>query len=156
MSWGRSIPDTLRVQLNYVVLLVNRNQPQRALQQLKLLEPRLLAFAGVQIHTTLQEQVRRDFLLSQSSFQDVVFTLAIQQKDVPEFRAFAADVLLRWKQVQRDEDAYLAGLLRTSKDAVVIRLGQEIRDLRRDISHLTHRPQADPEDPARQTPRPGC
>jgi tetratricopeptide (TPR) repeat protein len=136
---GAEHPDTLRVQLNYAVLLVNRDQPQRALQQLKLLEPRLLAFAGVQLHTTLQEQVRREFLLSQSSFQDDVFTLAVQQKDLPEFRAFAAEVLLRWKQVQRDEDAYLAGLLRTSKDTVLTRLGQEIKDLRRNISHMTNR-----------------
>ena len=126
-------------------MLVNRDQPQHALQQLKLLEPRLLGFAGGQLHTTLREQVRRNFLLSQTSFQDVVFTLAIQHKDLPAFHVFAAEVLLRWKQVQRDEDAYLAGLIRTSKDAVVIRLGQEIRDLRRDISHQTHISPGDPE-----------
>ena len=141
---GAEHPQTLEAQMTYVVLLINRDRPQDALQQLKLLEPRLLAFAGVQLHTTLQERVRRDFLFSHSSFQDIVFTLAIQRRDLPEFRAFAADVLLRWKQVQRDEDAFLAGLLRTSTDAVVTRLGQEIKDLRRGISHLTHSPQADP------------
>ena len=132
---------TIRFQLNYAVLLVNRDQPQRALQQLKLLEPRLLAFPEHSSTPRCKNRYGANFCSRRSSFQDVVFTLAVQHKDLSEFRAFAAEVLLRWKQVQRDEDAYLAGLTRTSKDAVVTRLGQEIRDLRRNVSHMTNRPQ---------------
>ena len=135
---GAEHPDTLAIQLNLAVLLVNLGQPRRAVAVLKRLEPHLWTFAGSQLSTTLQEQVRRQFLVSQSTFQDVVFTLAMQPQAPAEARALAAEVLVRWKQVQGEDEAFMARLVRTSGDPAVQTLGHEIMAQRSALSHLAN------------------
>jgi CHAT domain-containing protein len=82
-------------------------------------------------------------VVSQSTFQNVVFTLALRQAS-PEFLAFAADVLVRWKQVQGEEEAFMARLVRTSGDPALQTLGKEIMTLRGDLGRLVNTPEPDP------------
>ncbi len=141
---GPEHPDTLAAYLNYVALLINLKQPKRALQLLERMEPRLLEFAALQLRHTQQEWVRRLFLTSQSNFQDVVLTLALSQPE-PDYLDLAAKVMLRWKQIQGEEEAFLARLVRrrSEKDAEIRELARQIAGLRRDLSHLAHRPEPD-------------
>jgi hypothetical protein len=141
---GPEHPDTFTVQLNYTVTLVNLQQPERALQLLERLEPRLLALAALQLRTTRQEWIRRRFLAGQSTFQNVVLTLALRHPE-DGFLDLAAQVMLRWKQIQGEEETFLARLVRRrgGQDAEVRALAAEIAALRRDLSHLVHQPEPD-------------
>ncbi len=141
---GPEHPDTLTGQLNYAVTLVNLKQPERALRLLERLEPRLLELAALRLRTTRQEWVRRRFLASQSTFQDVALTLAMRHPE-EAFFDLAAKVMLRWKQIQGEEEAFLARLVRRrgGQDAEVRELAQEIAALRRELSHLANRPEPD-------------
>ena len=140
---GPAHPFTLTVQLNYTVTLVNLKQPKRALQMLERMEPRLLGLAALQLRSTQQEGVRRLFLFKQSNFQDVVLTLALSNPE-PDYVDLAAKVMLRWKQIQGEEEASLARLVRRSeKDSEIGELAKQIADLRRDLSHLANLPKPD-------------
>ena len=141
---GPEHPDTLAAYLNYVALLINLKQPKRALQLLERMEPRLLELAALQLRHTRQERVRRRFLTSQSNFQDVMLTLALSHPE-PEYFDLAAKVMLRWKQIQGEEEAFLARLVRrrSEKDAEISELARQIAELRRDLSHLANLPEPD-------------
>ncbi|MER2533398.1 MAG: CHAT domain-containing tetratricopeptide repeat protein [Candidatus Competibacter sp.] len=141
---GPEHPDTLSTQLNYTVNLVNLKQPKRALQLLERMEPRLLELAALQLRHTQQESVRRLFLWSQSNFQNVVLTLALSHPE-PEYLDLAAKVMLRWKQIQGEEEAFLARLVRrrSGADSEIRELARQIADLRRDLSHLANLPEPD-------------
>jgi len=143
---GPEHPDTLNVQLNYTGTLVNLNQPKRALRQLKRMEPRLLELAALRLRHTRQESVRRQFLTSQSKFQAVVLALALRHPE-PDFLNLAANVMLRWKQIQGEEEAFLARMVRrrAGQDAEVRELAQQITELRRDLSHLANQSESDTE-----------
>jgi CHAT domain-containing protein/Tfp pilus assembly protein PilF len=141
---GPEHPETLLVQLNYAVNLVNLKQPKRASQLLERMEPRLLELAALRLRHTRQESVRRLFLSSQSNFQNVVLTLALSQPKSDYF-GLAAKVMLRWKQVQGEEEAFLARLVRrrSEKDTEIRELARQIAELRRDFSHLANLPEPD-------------
>jgi CHAT domain-containing protein len=141
---GPEHPQTLTVQLNYTATLVNLKQPRRALQLLERMEPRLLELAALQLRHTRQEVVRRLFLTSQANFQDVVLTLALNNPE-PDSLDLAAKVMLRWKQIQGEEEAFLARLVRrrSEKDSEVRKLAKQIAELRRDLSHLANLPEPD-------------
>ena len=109
---------------------------------MKQLEPRLFTYAAIQLQTTARQRVRRQFLWTQSTFQDMVFTLAAQHPSAALSR-YAAGVLLRWKRLQGDEDAYLARLVRTSDSPSIHTLGQEIITLRSELSRVLHAPEPD-------------
>ena len=139
---GPEHPDTLNTQLNYTATLINLKQPKDALQLLQRMEPRLLELTALQLRHTRQESVRRLFLTSQTSFQDVVLTLALSHPE-PEFLDLATKVMLRWKQIQGEEEAFLARLVRrrSDKDAEIRELAKQIAELRRDLSHLVNLPE---------------
>jgi len=137
---GAEHPNTLATQLNYTGTLVNLNQPKRALRQLKRMEPRLLELAALRLRHTQQESVRRQFLSSQSDFQAAVLTLALRYPE-PDFLDLAANVMLRWKQIQGEEDASLGRLIRreSKRNPEISELAKQIRMLRRDLSNLYNR-----------------
>ncbi len=141
---GAEHPKTLTVQLNYTGALVNMNQLRDALRLLQRLEPRLLELAALRLRHTRQEHVRRLFLANQSSFQDVVLTLALNHPE-PSFLELAAKVMLRWKQIQGEEEAFLARLVRrrSGQDAEVRELAGQIAALRRELSYLANQPEPD-------------
>ena len=140
--FGPEHPLTLQVQLNYTVALVNLRQPKQALQLLQRMEPRLLERAALELRHTRQEAVRRLFLTSQSHFQDVVLTLTLSHPE-PEYLDLAAKVMLRWKQIQGEEEAFLARLVRrrSEQDTEIRELARQSAELRRDLSHLANSPE---------------
>jgi CHAT domain-containing protein len=108
-------------------------QDNQALLHLKKLELSLRHYAGDMLKSTHQLRVRRKFMMSKSTFQDVLFTLAFQSKN-PSIKAFAGDVILRWKCIQEEAETIMNRLIHSSQDPRIIQLGQNINSLRRQMS----------------------
>jgi CHAT domain-containing protein/Flp pilus assembly protein TadD len=130
---GLKHPDTLSRLLNYSVCLVMLKHDNQALLHLKKLELSLRHYAGDMLKTTQQLRVRRKFMMSKSTFQDVLFTLAFHSKN-PSIQAFAGDVILRWKCIQEEAETIMNRLIHSSQDPRIIQLGQSINSLRRQMS----------------------
>nr|VFK28271.1 MAG: Tetratricopeptide (TPR) repeat [Candidatus Kentron sp. MB] len=143
---GIEHPNTLTMQLNLVVLHINSGKIPLALAGLRRMDERLQGFVGDQLGSTLSEKVRRQWLRSQSSFQNVVFTLALAEF-VPETlraeaRTLAANVLLRWKRLAGEGEAVMARIARASDDPKVRELAGQLAKERSQLSRLVHRPQS--------------
>jgi tetratricopeptide (TPR) repeat protein len=65
---GSEHPNTLTMQLNFVVLRVNQERLSEALAELGRMEPRLLRRAGTLVYTTEQAWVRGQLLFSLEGF----------------------------------------------------------------------------------------
>jgi len=139
---GPSHPDTLSVQLNYVGALVDLDRPAEAVRQLRAMEPRALTWLRQELFSTESERVRRQLALSQTTFQDVVLRLALHTQG-SDALTLAGTVMLRWKQLQGEEEAYLAGLVRRSQDPRVVALGREVARLRAQLARLARAGQSD-------------
>ncbi len=126
---GPSHPYTINVMLNYAVCLINQKKNHESLQLLQKMETRLLARSDYQLYTIQKERVKRSFFYSKRNFQDVVFTFAGLYKSKDSSR-FAANVALRWKQVQGEEQAFIARLSQTSNDPQIKELITKISSLR--------------------------
>jgi CHAT domain-containing protein/Flp pilus assembly protein TadD len=136
---GTEHPNTLTFQLNYVYSLVNEQRIQPAFRLLKQMEDRLLSRSFQELYGTYTERGRRLYLTTISNFQDVVFTLA-QKYPTEEHSKFAANVVLRWKQVYADEAAFQHRFLYVSHDPDVERLRDTIKGLRAEVSWMVYHP----------------
>jgi CHAT domain-containing protein/Flp pilus assembly protein TadD len=130
---GPKHPDTLSTLLSYSSCLVMLKQENQALLHLKKLELSLRHYAADMLKSTPQLRVRRKFMISQSGFQNVLFTLAFQSKN-SSIQSFAGDVILRWKCVQEEAETIMNRLIHSSQDPRIIQLGQNINSLRRQMS----------------------
>nr|VFK32528.1 MAG: Tetratricopeptide repeat-containing protein [Candidatus Kentron sp. MB]VFK75964.1 MAG: Tetratricopeptide repeat-containing protein [Candidatus Kentron sp. MB] len=142
---GIEHPNTLTMQLNLVVLHINSGKIPLALAGLRRMDERLQGFVGDQLGSTLSEKVRRQWLRSQSSFQNVVFTLAVAElpQDIKrKARQLAANVLLRWKRLAGEGEAVMARIARASDDPKVRELAGQLARERSQLSRLVHRPQS--------------
>jgi tetratricopeptide (TPR) repeat protein len=126
---GPHHPDTLVSQLNLVVVLVNRDQREAASRELQKMETNLLDWIGQEVHSTEAGAVRRRLLSSQATFQDVALSLATTGGS-PDDRRLASTVMLRFKGLQGEEEAYLARLTRRSGDPHVRTLTDQLGILR--------------------------
>jgi hypothetical protein len=79
---------------------------------------------------------------SQSTYQDVVLSLAVQHPELDDAQELAASAVLRFKGLQAEEEAWLARLTRRGEDTRIQDLAGEIRLLRdqlaRALAHLDH------------------
>jgi CHAT domain-containing protein/Tfp pilus assembly protein PilF len=107
---GKEHPHTLATQMNHIVPLINTNRPTIALSLLQDQEKRLLSRSFQELYTSSSEKVRRLYLQSISNFQYTVFSLAKQQPE-KEYQQYAAEVMLRWKQVYAEENSVQYKLL---------------------------------------------
>ena len=109
--------------------------------QLKTMETHLASRAALQLSTLLKDRVRRQWLQSESTFQDLIFTLA-QHSTLVDVHAFAADILVRWKQIQVEEEAFVANLVQVSHDPDIKRLGHDLITLRSQLARQVLLPDA--------------
>ena len=128
--------------MNLATTLVNQDRLPAALEQLRGLDERMRAFVGLQLATTAKKRVRRKLLVTQSTLQDMVFTLALRHPGSDTTR-LAADILLRWKRLAGEEEALVARLARTSRDSQVVELAGKIRAARARLSRLVNLPEPD-------------
>lgn len=102
---GKEHPNTIDTGLNYIGLLVNKGSIKAAFRLLKKMEGRLLSRSFLELYSTSTERIRRLYLKRISKFQDMVFTFALDHPS-KEHNRYAADVVLRWKQVYAEESAF--------------------------------------------------
>jgi CHAT domain-containing protein len=126
---GPHHPNTLGDQLNMAWLLVDEKRLDEAVRTLQQMEPNLLAWVGQELYSTEGGAVRRQLVSSQANFQDAVLTLATT-KASGEASRLAGSVLLHFKGMQGEEEAYLARLTRRSQDPRVQTLAAEVGKLR--------------------------
>jgi hypothetical protein len=139
---GDAHPHTLGTHLNLAVTLINCGQHNNSLRELRRIDERLRRFVGAQLTTTLQERVRRRWLVSESAFQDVVFSLALQYPEADALR-LTRDVLLRWKRLAGEAEAPTARLARSSRDPRVVKVAEKLSRRRSDSSRLVDLPEPD-------------
>jgi tetratricopeptide (TPR) repeat protein len=139
---GKDHPGTLNTQLNLAFSLINTRHIDKALRELRLVDERLRHFVGAQLTTTLKERVRRRWLVSESKFQDAVFSLALQHPQ-PDTLSLAAEVLLRWKRLAGAAEALIARLARSSRDVQVMEIADELGEERARLSRLVNLPDPD-------------
>jgi len=130
---GPKHPHTLTSLLNYSSCLVMLKKENQALLNLKKLELSLRHYASDMLKSTQQLRVRRNFMISKSNFQHVLFTLAFHSKN-PSIQAFAGNVMLRWKCVQEEAETIMNSLIHSTQDLRIIQLGKNINSLRRQMS----------------------
>jgi CHAT domain-containing protein len=126
---GPRHPDTLKTQIDLAVLLINLDRREEAVRMLELMEPQLLGWIGSELYRTAAGAVRRQLLSSQTTFQDVVLSLATAHQS-GEARRLAGTVMLRFKLLQGEEEAYLARLIRRAQDPRVQMLANDVHKLR--------------------------
>lgn len=134
---GPDHPHTLTTRLNLAVTLINGGQRDRALHELRRVDKGLRGFVGDQLDTTLSERIRRGWLLSESNFQDVVFSLALQHSE-PDALWLAADVLLRWKRLAEGSEFLIAQFIRSTEDPKIKETAENLAERRSDLSWLVN------------------
>ncbi|MCP4347069.1 MAG: CHAT domain-containing protein, partial [Desulfobacterales bacterium] len=131
---GKEHPNTISSQLNYFGLLINKKEFSPAFHLLEQTEARLLTRSFQQLYTTSDERIRRLFLRTISNFQDIVLSFARQYPNA-EHHKYATDVILRWKQVYAEEEAFQHRMLQVSHDPEMKQLKNVIAGLRKELSH---------------------
>jgi hypothetical protein len=96
---GAKHPDTLTTHLNQVGLFAARGEPSRAVDALRRVEGQLFSWIGREFLGTESARVRRQLLGSRTELQSLVLTLAAQYPSEAT-ATLAADVMVRWKQVE--------------------------------------------------------
>ncbi len=126
---GAEHPATITCLTNLTVCLINMKKYVNALQLLKKIEQRLLTRSHHLLYSTQKEMVRRKFFNEETNFQDAIFTFA-SLYDSKELSKFAANVELRWKQIQGEEQAFISKLVQTSNDPRTKKLASKITSIR--------------------------
>jgi len=130
---GPKHPATLSVLLDYSVCLIMLKQVNNALLHLKKLEESMRYYAGDTLKATQQLKIRRKFMMSTSTFQSILYSIAFQSKN-PSILAFAVDVILRWKCIQEQAEIIMNRLIHSSQDPKIVQVGKTIQNLRSQIS----------------------
>ena len=135
---GERHPNTLQVQLNGVVNLAALGRDMAAVRQLAAMEPQLLLWLGSELYSSELPRVRTHLVASQASYQDMAINLALHPNAAPEAARTAASVVLRFKGLQAEEEAYLAQIVRRGDDPKAQDLAREIATLRGRLARLFH------------------
>jgi len=130
---GPQHPDTLTIRLNRAALFAARGNPGRAVETLRQAEADLLGWLWSELYAIESDRGRRRTLASRMSLQEAALSLAAQYP-CAETAGLAADVMLRWKQMRGEEDAFLAALVQHAENARVGALGQAVADARSGVA----------------------
>ncbi|MCP4345555.1 MAG: tetratricopeptide repeat protein, partial [Desulfobacterales bacterium] len=136
---GKEHPNSLQFQLNHIVLLIIMNKARSAFRSMKSMEHQLLSRSFQELYTTSADRIRRKFLENISNFQDTVFSFALKYPE-SEYLQYAADVMLRWKGVYAEENAYQQRFLNISNDPEMKQMKEKLAMLRAEFSIQFHHP----------------
>ena len=135
---GDNHPLTLQTQLNSTRSLINLGKIPEALRQLRQMEPALLTWLGAELYSTESAGVRAGLVASQSTYQHVALSLALQAAGEPDALQLAASAILRFKGLIAEEEAYLARIARRGQDPRAQDLAREIAALRATLAKAFH------------------
>ncbi len=134
---GKDHPHTIDTQLSLFIFMVNTGKLRPGLRLLKNVEGSFLSRSFQELYSKSTEKMRRHFLGKISSFQDMVFSLAGQHPK-PEHTRYAANVILRWKAVYAEEDAFQHRILQISHDPELLEIRARMGNLRSELSLRTY------------------
>jgi CHAT domain-containing protein len=126
---GPRHPNSISMQLKMAEFLASQNRDSEAVRMLQEMEPNLLTWIGQELYSTVTGSARRNLVSSHADFQNVVLSIAIAKGGDDAVR-LAGTVMLHFKVVQGEEEAYLARLTRSSEHVQVQSLAAEIIKLR--------------------------
>jgi CHAT domain-containing protein len=136
---GPRHPSTLERQVNAAAILVDLDRRAQAVRLLTEAEPDLLGWIGQELYSTEAGTARRQMASShavlQATFQDAVLSLATTDHSA-DARRLAATVMLRFKVLQGEEEAYLTRLVRRSQDPRVRALASDVGRLRQTLADV--------------------
>ncbi len=133
---GYEHPEVREAYIKYAECLVNLGHHKKAVEVLKMIEPIQLFYAKGQFYTTEKERVRRVLFINLAAyFQSVVFTLVHRYQSENDMTHFAAEVLLRWKQLQTEEEVLIAKLMHHAENKQIADLIKKIKQQRTQLSH---------------------
>jgi CHAT domain-containing protein/Tfp pilus assembly protein PilF len=135
---GPRHPKTLLFQMNGVASLAGLGRDEAAVRQLAAMEPHLLIWLGSELYSSESPGVRMHLVASQADYQDVAISLALRPDAIPEAAPTAASAVLRFKNLQAEEEAYLAQIVRHGDDPKAQELAREIATLRSRLATLFH------------------
>ncbi len=124
-AFGPRHPTTIIVSLNAATNHIAQNHIQDALAILRNLEPVVLGWMGQELYDSAAESNKRLLVARQATYQDVILSLAAARHE-KEAQSLAGTVILRWKNMQAEEGAYLARLARLSESPTVQRLAEDL------------------------------
>jgi CHAT domain-containing protein len=140
---GKEHPDTLKSLSNLTAFLIKAGKTEDALRAFESLNSRLAFWLDAEIGTTEGAAVRRRILKATSGYQNAMFSFALSHPSEASAR-FAADVTLRWKKRILQDEAYLANLMRSSKDPRIVAAAETVRERGRALAAATLAQKPDP------------
>jgi CHAT domain-containing protein len=141
---GKDHPQTLASLGNRALLLTAEGKTEEALRAFRSLDSRLAFWLDAEITSTEGADVRRLILEANSGNQSAMLSFALKYPSEASAR-FAADLALRWKKRLLQDEAYLANLMRTSKDPNIIAAANTVRERGRALAAAALAPKAAPE-----------
>lgn len=136
--YGDHHPITLVAQLERAINTANLGRIAEALRELQRIEPALLTWLGGELYSTENAVVRSGLVASQSAYQHVVLSLALQVPEQPAAQQLAASSILRFKGLIAEEETYLARVARRGQDPRAQELAGEIAALRARLARAFH------------------
>ncbi|CAN2039319.1 hypothetical protein GMMP15_1170011 [Candidatus Magnetomoraceae bacterium gMMP-15] len=131
-------PDMLVLKLNYSVCLISLKNEKQAVELLKNVESKLINSTGLRLASLMNYINHEQALFSISDFKNIVFTLAWLYKSI-DTAHFAADVMLRWKQVQEEYKTYL---IEISQDVKLKKISEKIIEMNSRLAEIIYSPRA--------------
>jgi hypothetical protein len=116
---GQEHSHTLTSLGNLSVLLTVMGKTREALQSLRTLDDRLAFWLNAETTSIQSAAIRRKILENNSAYQDAMYSFALAHPSEAT-QEFTADLTLRWKKRLAQDAAYLANLIRVSKDPRVV------------------------------------
>ena len=131
---GEENPSTRSIYTNSVLNFVAAKQFEKAASLEKQMEQSLLSWLGAELYNTEATSARRTLVDSQANFQDVALTFALLACGNDEAVRNAASIVLHFKGLSLEENAYLSHLAREGADPRVSALARDIAALHKRLS----------------------
>ncbi|CAK8718434.1 hypothetical protein GMJAKD_07665 [Candidatus Electrothrix aarhusensis] len=136
---GVEHPYKLTTLQNYIILLVSDKRSEYALSRLEQLERHLLSRSFRELYASSSEKVRRIYLESISGFQHIVLSFSTGQTK-KEYQHYAAEVMLRWKQVYAEESSVQHRLFSLNNDPETAELRTQLTAAQANASQALFQP----------------
>ena len=122
-------PQVESIQASYAGLLAHLGNSSTALALMSSLDSDLMGIWHSFVYGTPQESLRRHLVGMSSDLPSMTVSLALLMKTEAAARA-AANVMLRWKHMLGEEEAFLAHFARTAEEPEVRKLGADVARFR--------------------------
>ena len=122
---GNEHPETLNTHLNYINTLLKQEKPGIAFEHLEFFQDSVFSLIGREFNQEHNLNDKRSLLYEYNSFQNLSYQLALNS-DSNRVKKFALNTLLRWQQVNLEQQLNLSKNIFSTKDPKAKKLTQEL------------------------------